>query len=292
MKTEHEEEILLSKDFFDDGKLPLCVFRMPFYRGDRLSHSHEFYEIMIVIGGTSMHTISGKTQTIVMGDVFFIPPGLKHSFKVGENGGIQVLNILFGDELFRANLRDLTSMQSYRRLCEGDSLIPSRYAHIRLSAKELARVNSLAEQIEVEQEDISPGYQLLCEIKLREILVILMRRLSHVQGRSNNNIHKIREALLFIEENLDQPLDFSHIAEIAHMSPTSLRRAFHDAFDCSPMSYVKRLRIQKAMLLLNDPGRNITDVAFDVGFSDSGHFARVFKIETGQTPSAFRKQFN
>lgn len=282
-------QVLRSKDFFEQNRMPLCVFRMPFRQEDRLRHSHEFYEIMIVIGGFANHCIGKSKETISMGDVFIIPPGVSHSYAVGERGGVQVLNVLFGEELLEGNLRDLQASIGYRQLRGLTPHPTTSYVHLKLTARDLARTNSIVEQIEIEQEDLAAGWELLCESKFRELLIILVRALSHVQGRIDKNVQKLSEVLAFMEQNLSSNLDFPALAEVSRMPATSLRRAFQDAFGCSPMSYVKHLRIRKAMLLLNDPVKTVTDVAFEVGFTDSGHFARVFKLETSQTPSEFRK---
>ena len=56
------------------------------------------------------------------------------------------------------------------------------------------------------------------------------------------------------------------------------------------MSYLRRLRVNKAMLLIADSSKPICDIAQEVGFWDSGYFARIFKKETGSTPSKFRQR--
>jgi AraC family L-rhamnose operon regulatory protein RhaS len=58
----------------------------------------------------------------------------------------------------------------------------------------------------------------------------------------------------------------------------------------SPMKYLNRCRIEHAGRLLREqPGRSITDVAFDCGFSSSQYFASQFRLHFGCTPRAYRK---
>ena len=91
-----------------------------------------------------------------------------------------------------------------------------------------------------------------------------------------------------MEKHLGEDLRFEKLAEVVRMSPTALRRTFQETFACSPMAYLQQLRVKKAMLLLSDPLKSISDVAFDVGFNDSGYFSRVFKQGTNETPKEFR----
>ena len=93
-----------------------------------------------------------------------------------------------------------------------------------------------------------------------------------------------------MEQNLKENLRFEQLAELANMSPTSLRRAFQHSFSCSPMGYLQELRIQQAMLLLASPDLSITEIANSVGYNDSSYFSRVFKQETGETPKVYRSQ--
>jgi AraC-like DNA-binding protein len=65
-------------------------------------------------------------------------------------------------------------------------------------------------------------------------------------------------------------------------------RVFRKATGQTPIEYLVRLRIQKAMELLRTTDRTITEIAMDVGFNDSNYFARQFRRLTDRSPRAFR----
>ena len=52
----------------------------------------------------------------------------------------------------------------------------------------------------------------------------------------------------------------------------------------SPMDYLIRMRIDKAVHLLRRGGMRVTEVSEAVGFNDSNYFARQFRQVTGQSP--------
>jgi AraC-like DNA-binding protein len=261
---------------------------MPFLCGSRDPHSHNFYEIMVVIGGAAIHHIDKFHQTISMGDVYIIKPGQPHSYEVEGSGGIEVVNILFGDELLRADLRDLDQLPGFQTLfCNQSKRTLS--PHLRLPPQELAHVISLVEQIEIELEDMTTGYELFCETKFRELLLLISRRYSHVQGRVNSNVIRMSELIAYMEKHLGEDISFNMLAKVSKMSPTSLRRICQAAFGCSPMDYLRKLRVNKAMLLLADTSKSVSDVAFEVGFQDAGYFSRIFKAESGKTPREFKQ---
>jgi AraC-like DNA-binding protein len=57
----------------------------------------------------------------------------------------------------------------------------------------------------------------------------------------------------------------------------------------TPIAYLNRYRITQAKRLLKETDHTITQIAMDVGFSDSGYFSRVFRRETGMSPEAYRR---
>ena len=280
-------EQLKGQEFFEEGHIPIAVFRQ-FADFNRQPHSHDFYEVMIVIGGVAVHHFGEQHQTISMGDLFVIPPGQVHSYNVEENSAVQVLNLLFDLEALEINPRDLKELPGFHALFKVGAGTYDE-PHLKLAAKELAFVSSVVDQIEMELEEEAPGHQFFCGMKLRELMVFLSRRYSHVTAPAGKNFLKLGELVSYMEKNLGTDLRFEQLSEVSHMSASSLRRIFGDAFGCSPMSYLQKLRVKKAMLLLADQSRSIGDVAFEVGFNDSGYFYSVFKKEMDETPKTFRE---
>ena len=278
---------LKARDYFEKGHIPLCVMRRPYEDAGCVPHSHNFRELMVVIGGMAMHHINGKDEEISMGDVYVVPPGQVHSYDVPRGGGVEVLNVMF--DLNRLNLsrQDIDLIPGFHALFL-DQFDEDREPQLKLAARDLAVVNSIIEEIEREQEEMAPGYEFLCVAKFRELMVVLSRRYSHISAHAGSTAPKVAGVIAHMERHLDEELDFESLVGVSGMSGSSLRRVFKEAFGCSPMSYLQKLRIQKAMLLLSDPSKTISEVAFEVGFNGSGYFSRVFKEETGESPGDFR----
>ena len=283
-------EQLSSSEFWATGEFPMCVFRMPYADFSRRIHAHDFHEIMIVVGGVALHHLDDLHETIAMGDVFVIPPGHPHGYEVEENQGVQVVNVLFDADELNINFRDMLSIPGFHTLFSAKSANKFE-PHLKLDAKDLAHVNAIVEEIEEAQESLVPGCDFCCETKLRELILFLSRRYSNVvtQG-GNKNILKLGKVISHMEKHYHEELRFEDLAEASHLAPTTLRRLFHESFGCSPMVYLQQLRIKKAMLMLADPTKSVGDIAFTIGFNDSGYFTRIFKKETGETPRQFRSR--
>ena len=99
----------------------------------------------------------------------------------------------------------------------------------------------------------------------------------------------VRRALLLMESNLQCPLEIEQIAKAAGRSRRQLERLFGLELDTSPKEAYVALRVARAADLLATSDIPISDVGFEVGFTNAGHFSRVFRQFAGLSPSDLRK---
>ena len=88
-----------------------------------------------------------------------------------------------------------------------------------------------------------------------------------------------------------QPLDVPALAAVAHVSPAHFSRQFRETFGETPHSYLQRRRVERAMELLRETRRPVTEICFDVGFNSLGTFSRTFRAVVGEPPSRYRARF-
>ena len=101
----------------------------------------------------------------------------------------------------------------------------------------------------------------------------------------NRHLLRARDAM---DRAYAEPLDVPAIAAIALVSPAHFSRTFKAVFGETPHRYLQRRRVERAMFLLRETDRSITDICFDVGFTSLGTFSRTFSDIVGETPSAYR----
>lgn len=88
-----------------------------------------------------------------------------------------------------------------------------------------------------------------------------------------------------------QPLDVPALARVAHVSPAHFSRQFRATFGETPHRYLQRRRVERAMELLRETERPVTEVCFDVGLTSLGTFSRTFREVLGESPSSYRARF-
>ncbi len=91
-----------------------------------------------------------------------------------------------------------------------------------------------------------------------------------------------------IDRAFAEPLDVAALARVAHVSTAHFARQFRAVFGETPNRYLQRRRIERAMELLRDTDRSVSEICLDVGFLSLGTFSRTFAAVVGEPPSAYR----
>jgi signal transduction histidine kinase/DNA-binding LacI/PurR family transcriptional regulator/AraC-like DNA-binding protein/DNA-binding LytR/AlgR family response regulator len=113
--------------------------------------------------------------------------------------------------------------------------------------------------------------------------------LEHKRKLSEEARRLVRLAMGYIHQNFAEPLSRGDIASHVGISEDHLTFCFRQELGTTPITYLQRYRINQAKTLLKDSPQTITEIALNVGFSDSSYFSRLFHRETGMSPEAFRR---
>jgi AraC-like DNA-binding protein len=104
----------------------------------------------------------------------------------------------------------------------------------------------------------------------------------------NRRMLRARDAM---DRAFAEPLDVPSLARVAHLSPAHFSRQFRATFGETPHRYLQRRRIERAMELLRETDRPVTEVCLDVAFTSLGTFSRTFGRIVGESPSRYRARF-
>ncbi|MDX3227949.1 AraC family transcriptional regulator [Streptomyces sp. ME19-01-6] len=111
--------------------------------------------------------------------------------------------------------------------------------------------------------------------------------MSRATEEINRRMLRARDAM---DRAYAQPLDVPALARIAHVSQAHFARTFRATFGETPHRYLQRRRVERAMFLLRESDRSVTEICFDVGFGSPGTFSRTFRDIVGRSPRAYRKE--
>lgn len=101
---------------------------------------------------------------------------------------------------------------------------------------------------------------------------------------------RIVQAKLFIDRHFREKINIEDIAEEASFSRFHFIRLFRQAYGNTPHQYLMSLRMLEAEKLMANPGLNIQDICFEIGFESVGTFTTQFTKIYGKTPKTRQKE--
>lgn len=112
------------------------------------------------------------------------------------------------------------------------------------------------------------------------------------KGQKDHDDDEILNAQEFIEENYSEKITVDDLAKQYAIGRRSFERRFKKATNNSIIEYIQRVKIEAAKRSFESSRKNITDVMFDVGYTDTKAFRTLFKKITGLTPVEYRNKYN
>lgn len=259
-------------------------------------HTHNFYELNIVVEGTGAHYIEDNVFPTSAGDVFVLPPNYRHGYWSEDN--LNIFHLILPHHVIEKHAADLNRFAGYKTLFEIEPYIRrncEERAFLHLSDEQLARLRldtdnllSVLEQPESEENNVL--------FEIRSILIVCtLARLIETESRLKLSGSAFPDALFiiraieFMNNNYADKISINDLAVTANMSRSTFLRRFTAMCKISPNEYLTEIRVKKSCELLKNANLNITEIAQACGFFDCSHYIRVFGKLCGTTPLAYRK---
>lgn len=111
------------------------------------------------------------------------------------------------------------------------------------------------------------------------------------KGQRNHLDTEIQKVQDHIETNFEEKMTIEDLAAVIHTGRRTFERRFKQATNNTPIEYIQRVRIEAAKKLFEGSRKSVTEVMFEVGYSDTKAFRDIFKKITGLTPIEYRNKF-
>lgn len=119
-----------------------------------------------------------------------------------------------------------------------------------------------------------------------------VRMITYQRSNNNNDEKHIKDILAFIHANYNRDIGISEIAQSVGLSYSHVRKIFSEQMNMSILSYLNKLRVDKAKEMLSSAGTTIKSIALQIGYNNEQSFSRYFKKSTGITPGEWRRRFS
>jgi AraC-like DNA-binding protein/mannose-6-phosphate isomerase-like protein (cupin superfamily) len=249
----------------------------------KMAHKHNFYSSMLVTSGSGTHTIDFKTFQVKPGYVFLMHPGQVHKYELSADiEGYKIFHTkAFYNQYFtHEKVERLSFFQvgSTPLIILQEPLFPKIEAIFRDLLKEY------------ESEQIMK-FDKICS--LLNVLYISLSQLYPLQKNkiSQNHRKQLKDLEEFIEKNYKNMKSAGQYAELMKMGPKNLNRIVKLNLDKTTSQLIDERIVLEAKRMLIHSDLTISQIAFELGYTDNPYFYRVFKKKIGETPTEFRKKF-
>ncbi|HQT23596.1 MAG: AraC family transcriptional regulator [Sphingobacteriales bacterium 17-39-43] len=111
------------------------------------------------------------------------------------------------------------------------------------------------------------------------------------RGQKNHGDPEIQKVQDHIEMKYDDKITVEDLANFINMGRRTFERRFKDATNNTPIEYIQRVRIEAAKKFFEASRKNVSEVMYDVGYTDTKAFRDIFRKITGLTPIEYRNKF-
>jgi len=125
---------------------------------------------------------------------------------------------------------------------------------------------------------------------INSLILGLLNDIPHEKWEILKLDKRVTNAITYIESHLDELITNSQLSAKSNMAENSFARLFRENVGITIQQYIKKKRIDKALILLHHSQSNIKDIASQCGFTDRFHFSKVFKETMGISPVSYKKQ--
>lgn len=155
---------------------------------------------------------------------------------------------------------------------------------------EVKEVGDLFQNMQNEFINQEIGYVSSVNQLIDQLFILTARQLTHQNNSRRDFPQTFMKLDQSLRENLSHQWTLEEMAGLVGLGTTAFSEKVKNYTGFSPLNYLINIRITEAIKLLKRPDVHVTDIALDVGFYSSQHFATTFKKLTGYTPSDFRKK--
>jgi len=111
------------------------------------------------------------------------------------------------------------------------------------------------------------------------------------KGQRNHGDQDIQRVQDYIEEHYADRISLETLAQLINIGRRTFERRFKEATNNTPIEYIQRVRIEAAKKFFEASRKNVTEIMYDVGYTDTKAFRDIFKKITGLTPIEYRNKF-
>jgi AraC family transcriptional regulator, transcriptional activator of pobA len=249
-------------------------------------HKHTFYEILWTEKGISKQTIDYKEYEVLPNSLFFISPNQVHQFEEWKplKGG----TILFTEDFFLLNHNNKDKLFEL-------SFLDNFYANpcIQLDKRSFEDIKQTIDLITNEQKRTDKNQSITQS--LLHILLAQVQRCIDIETEkpvSKKYLILFKQFKNLLDKHFAENKTTSFFAQQLHITAHHLNLITKEVSGKTASEVIRARSILEAKRLLTFTDKTVSEIAFELNYTDSSYFAKSFKAETTLTPIAFKTKMS
>lgn len=231
------------------------------------------YQILYIAEGTGYFFLDGKDVAVPAGHMVLYQPKEEQKYVYYGKDQTEVFWVHFTGSEVKKILNEYHIPLNGHVFYTGKS--PEYQKVFRRMIKEL--------------QQCRPHYEELLSMLLRQLFIIMDRHLNSAVQPGNRVRKELDLAIYHFTEHYQENINIEAYAASQHKSAGWFIRSFRLYTGVTPMQYIISLRIAHAQQLLQSTEYNVTEIAAMVGYENPLYFSRLFRRQTGVSPSEYKK---
>lgn len=243
-------------------------------------HWHDYYEIEFITGGEGTHFCNGENHSLHRGSVYLLGPSDFHSVSESDEAPLQLYNINFSEQML--------PVEFMRQLDGNDNILT-----LELDEEITQRLEALMKELLEEYDGQSPHRTEMIVCLFQKFIIHLLRQIKQTSHEASNPADRpnlpVNRIISYLKKHFREPVSLTECAKIVHLTPNYLGELFHVTTGMSFRDYVKHLRFDYAVNLLNSSRYSVDQISSLSGFQSASYFTALFRQHFSVTPSHYRR---
>ena len=261
-------------------------------------HWHTEIEIDLVREGCAKYRIGETNYLVREGQAIFINRNVMHSIEAEGEGNCVIMSLIFSPVFLFPQEKSSVSNNYMKPVLEDKNF---RFRLFNPRERWDKSVISYLEDIFYANLQKEFGYELQTQSLLCQLWLMFLTKVAQTESASEKKTQnksmtadeiRIKDAILFIEQNYQDQISLEDIANSIHVSKSECCRCFNRAVNMTPFEYLMHYRILKAADIIQRNLKEpipVSELAISVGFNNTSYFNKRFREYFGCTPTQYRK---
>lgn len=245
-------------------------------------HTHDFFEIFLVIEGRIRHIVNGRRTNLIDGSMTLIRPDDAHYYRPIPGCACQIINLAITRQAIQDLFTYLGDGFHEKHIIELE-LPPT----INLTSPVKKQIKTKLEQLHNIPIKSGTTQRTALRMLLFELITQYFPLVTH--AAKSGMPDWLQQTCTAMQKPQNLAMGVPRMLELSAVSAEHLARTARKFLHQTPTNYVNQLRLTYAANLLTHGDRTILDIASEVGFESLSYFYTLFKTQYGQTPRQFRQ---